>query len=227
MRLLDRTLGVALGVRARNLAVANGVVIALLGVLGILYIVLESPFGLFDLDGERNVPSVYAATLWFSVAVVALLLGRVDTEPGLRRMWIGLSALYVFLSADEFGQIHERLERITGIDWQILYLPIGVLASVLWLFVARRLSQIGTGFALLVGGSICIVISQVVENIEYGSGDQRVAHFNALVVLEELLELIGVLVVGLALLTALQALCRRARVGSPPPRAASQADLSA
>jgi hypothetical protein len=140
-----------------------------------------------------------------------LLMGRIDPAPGLPQLWVGLSAFFVFVSADEFGEIHERLERITGIDWQILYSPIGLLAAVLWVFVARRLRQIGAGFALLVVGTVCGVASQVAEAVEYGPGDERIGAFDELVVFEELLEMVEALLIGLALLTALQAFYRRAR----------------
>jgi hypothetical protein len=193
------------------IAVANGVVIALLGVLGVLSIAYGSPFAIFDLDGERNVPAIYSAALLFSVAVLALLVGRLDPAPGLPYLWVALSALFVFVSADEFGEIHERLERILGIDWQILYSPIAVVALVLWVFVARRLRQIGAGFWLLVVGTACGIVSQVAEAVEYGPGDERIAAFNEIMVFEELLEMVQALLIGLALLTALQALNRRAR----------------
>ena len=209
--LLDRTLAVAVGLPIRRVAAANGAVIGLLGTLGVLSIALGSPFGSFDLDGERNVPATYSAALWFAVAVLALVMGRIDPAPGLPQLWVGLSAFFVLVSADEFGEIHERLERIVGVDWQILYSPVAVLALVLWLFVARRLRQIGVGLGLLVAGTVCGIASQVAEAVEYGPGDERIALFDELMVFEELVEMIGALLIGLALLTALQALSRRAR----------------
>jgi hypothetical protein len=195
----------------RHVAAVNGFVIALLGVLGVLSIAVGSPFGSFDLDGERNVPATYSAALWLSVAVLALLLGRIDPAPGLPLVWVGLSAFFVFISADEFGEIHERLERIVGIDWQILYSPVALLALVLWIFAARRLRQIGVGLGLLLAGTVCGIASQVAEAVEYGPGDERIAAFDELVVFEELVEMVAALLIGLALLTALQALYRRAR----------------
>jgi hypothetical protein len=169
----------------RHVAAVNGFVIALLGVLGVLSIAVGSPFGSFDLDGERNVPATYSAALWFSVAVLALLMGRIDPAPGLLQVWVGLSAFFVFVSADEFGEIHERLERIVGVDWQILYSPVALIALVLWLFVARRLRQIGVGFGLFLAGTACGIASQVAEAIEYGPGDERIAAFDEVMVFEE------------------------------------------
>ena len=209
--LLERMLSVVVRLPVRRVAAANGVVIALLGALGVLSIVFGSPFGSFDLDGERNIPATYSAALWFSVAVLALLMGRIDPAPGLPQLWVGLSGFFVFVSADEFGEIHERLERIVGVDWQILYSPVAVLALVLWLFVARRLRQIGVGLGLLLAGTVCGIASQVAEAVEYGPGDERIAAFDELMVFEELVEMVGALLIGLAVLTALQALNRRAR----------------
>ena len=201
----------ALRLPVRQAAAVNGFVIALLGVLGVLSIAVGSPFESFDLDGERNVPATYSAALWFSVAVLALLMERIDPESGLPLLWGGLSAFFVFVSADEFGEIHERLERIAGVDWQILYSPVALIALVLWLFVVRRLRQIGVGVGLLMAGTVCGIASQVAEAVEYGPGDERIAAFDELVVFEELVEMVGAVLVGLALLTALQALSHRAR----------------
>ena len=209
--LLERMLSVVVRLPVRRVAAANGVVIALLGAVGVLSIVFGSPFGSFDLDGERNIPATYSAALWFSVAVLALLMGRIDPAPGPPQLWLGLSGFFVFVSADEFGEIHERLERIVGVDWQILYSPVAVLALVLWLFVARRLRQIGVGLGLLLAGTVCGIASQVAEAVEYGPGDERIAAFDELMVFEELVEMVGALLIGLAVLTALQALNRRAR----------------
>ena len=186
-------------------------VIAVLGVLGVLSIAVGSPFGSFDLDGERNVPATYSAALWFAVAVVALLLGRIDPAPGLPQVWAGLAIFFVLVSADEFGEIHERLERIVGIDWQILYSPVALIALVLWLFVARRLREIGVGLGLLLLGTVGGIASQVAEAVEYGPSDERIGAFDELVVFEEVVEMVGALLIGLALLTALQALNPRAR----------------
>lgn len=202
---------VAVRLPVRSVAVANGAVIALLGVLGVLSVAVGSPFGIFDLNDERNLPAIYSTALWLSLAVLALVLGRLDPAPGLPPLWLGLAVLFAFVSADELGEIHERLERIIGIDWQILYLPIALLAFVLWLFVARRLRRIGAGFGLLLFGTLCGTASQVAEAVEYGPDDERIAAFDELVVFEELLEMVGALLIGLALLTALQALYRGAR----------------
>lgn len=207
---LDKALAIAQRLDLRRVAAVNGAAIVLLGILGVLHIVFEPRLGVFDLDGERNVPSAYSAGLWASIALIAVLLGRVEQAPT-ARIWQTLSVPLLLVSADEFAEIHERLERITGVDWQILYSPLGIVAIVLWVLVGRRLRRLGAGLGLFVAGTVCGVTSQVLEAVEYGEHDQRVAAFNELVVGEELLELSGALLVGLAFLVALRAVRRQTR----------------
>jgi hypothetical protein len=209
--LLDRLLELAVRLDLRRVLLANAAVVALLGLLGILYLVAGSPFGAFDLDGERNAPSTYSAFLWTCLSLLALLLGRAEQRPGAARVWRALSVPLLLVAADEFGEIHERLERITGIDWQILYAPLGLVAVVLWVVVGRRLRELQAGFGLFAAGTVCGFVSQVVEAVEYGSGDREVSAFDELVVIEELLEMVAAVLIGLALLAALRAVFRRPR----------------
>jgi hypothetical protein len=211
--LLERLQELAVRLDSRRVLLANGAVIALLGLLGILYLASGSPFAVFDLDGERNAPATYSAFLWTCLSLLALLVGRAEHEqrPGAARVWQALSLPLLLVAADEFGEIHERLERITGIDWQILYSPLGLVAVVLWVVVGRRLRELQAGFGLFVAGTVCGSVSQVVEAVEYGPHDREVSAFDELVVLEELLEMVAAALVGLALLAALRAVSRRPR----------------
>jgi hypothetical protein len=209
--LLDRLQELAVQLDPRRVLLANAVVIALLGLLGILYLVSGSPFAFFDLDGERNAPATYSAFLWTCLSLFALLVGRAELRPGAARVWQALSAPLLLVAADEFGEIHERLERITGIDWQILYSPLGLVAVVLWVVVGRRLRELQAGFGLFVAGTVCGFVSQVVEAVEYGPHDREVSAFDELVVLEELLEMVAAVLIGLAVLAALRAVSHRPR----------------
>jgi len=209
--LLDRQQAIALRLDPLRVLLGNGLVIALLGVFGVLYLVYGSPLGVFDLDGERNAPATYSAALWTCVSLVALLLWRVEQPAAAARVWQALSIPLLLVAADEFGEIHERLERITGIDWQILYSPLGLVAVVLWILVGRRLRELPAGFALFVAGTVCGFASQVFEAVEYGPHDREVAAFSELMVAEELLEMAAAVLIGLALLAALRAVSRQAR----------------
>jgi hypothetical protein len=208
---LDRLRELAVRLDSRRVLLANAVVIALLGLLGILFLVSGSPFAAFDLDGERNAPATYSAFLWTCLSLLALLLGSAERSPRATRVWQALSLPLLLVAADEFGEIHERLERITGIDWQILYSPLGLVAVALWVVVGRRLRELQAGFGLFVAGTVCGFVSQVVEAVEYGPHDREVSVFDELVVTEELLEMVAAVLIGLALLAALRAVSRRPR----------------
>jgi hypothetical protein len=206
----ERAQAFALRLDLRRFAAVNGAIILLLGAFGVLHIVFEPRLGIFDLNGERNVPATCSAALWVCVAVIAMLLGRAERGRA-ARTWSALSVPVLFVGADEFGEIHERLERITGIDWQIIYAPVGLVAVILWLLVGRRLSELGSGFRLFVTGTACGIASQAFEAFEYDAHDRRVGAFNELMVSEELLEMCAAVLVGLALLAALHMVSRDAR----------------
>lgn len=207
---LERAQARGLRLDLRRVATVNGIIILLLVALGVLHLVFEPRFGVFDLDGERNAPAAYAAALWVCIALLAARLGRVE-EARPAQIWSALSVPLLFVGADEFGEIHERLERITGVDWQILYSPLALVAVMLWVLVGRRLRMLGAGFALFAVGTACGIASQAFEALEYAANDRRVAAFDELMVSEEMLEMTAAVLVGLALLAALRVVCRDAR----------------
>jgi hypothetical protein len=72
---------------------------------------------LVDLDGERNLPTWYASTLWFSAA--AILFGVADryaTRSSIRSwtLWL-LPALYLAFSMDETIQVHEAVGTFSDV----------------------------------------------------------------------------------------------------------------
>lgn len=63
---------------------------------------------LFDLDGERNVPSVFSTALILLCG--GLMVGIAQAEQSSNRLaWRGLAAIFTFLAADELVSLHERL----------------------------------------------------------------------------------------------------------------------
>jgi hypothetical protein len=66
---------------------------------------------LFDLDAEANVPTFFSV---LQLAVAAFLLGIIGRQARQRadrfaRHWLGLGAIFLFLSVDELAQMHELL----------------------------------------------------------------------------------------------------------------------
>jgi hypothetical protein len=108
------------------------------------------------------------------------------------------------VAADEFGEIHERLENKTGIDWQLLYLPVGILAAILFVAISRRLWRLGVGLMLFAFAAGAGVVSQLLEQVQYGENDEPVRGYRVMVVSEEVLEMTAALLIGLAFLAALR-----------------------
>lgn len=207
-RVLDAAQGLVLRVHPRRWGIAVGAAIALLGVVGILRFAYKEELRLFNLDGERNVPAVFSAFLWLGVALLALLVGRAS-KGRLELAWKLLAVLTLVLAADELVEVHEHLQFYAGIDWQILYAPLGLTALVLWVVLGRWLRQVGAGFVPFLGAAACVAIAEIFEAFEINSrGDPRPG-FRVMVVSEELLEMTAALLVGLSALAALRAVTSR------------------
>ncbi len=198
--MLDAAHRLALRIDTRRLALIVGALIAVLGVMGILRYGNKEQLGAFNLDGERNVPAVFSAALWTVVSGLAVLVGRADRW----RAWYAFAVVTLVVAADEFGEIHERLENKTGIDWQLLYLPVGILAAILFVAIGRRLWRLGAGFTPFAVAAGAGVVSQLLEQVQYGENDEPVRGYRVMVVSEEVLEMTAALLIGLALLAALR-----------------------
>ena len=65
----------------------------------------------FDLDTERNIPSLYSAAAILFCGLLSLLLAyfakRKDTFHAIH--WLGLACIFLFLSLDEACELHEAL----------------------------------------------------------------------------------------------------------------------
>ena len=198
--MLDAAHRLALRINVRRLALVVGALIAGLAVMGILRYGNKEQLGAFNLDGERNVPAAFSAALWTAVSALSVLLGRADRW----RAWHAFALVTLLVAADEFGEIHERLENKTGIDWQILYLPVGILAAILFVAIGRRLRRLGVGFTLFAFAAAAGVVSQVLEQVQYDANDEPVRGYRVMVVSEEVLEMTAALLIGLAFLAALR-----------------------
>ena len=199
--ILDAAEGVALRVEPRWLAVWVLACIAVLTALGIARFGYKDALSAFNLDGERNVPSLFSGVLWTCVGVLAVLVGRALGETA----WYLLSGLFWLLAADEVLEFHERLENITGVDWQILYAPLALAAAPLWVLVGIRLKRLGTGFVPFVVATLLILVAQPLEALQVNSAGDPQPGFRIYVVSEEVLEMLSALLLGLALLAVLQA----------------------
>jgi hypothetical protein len=103
------------------------------------------------------------------------------------------------MGVDEISSIHERIARATGLRWEIPYVPVFIGAAVIGLLALLRLYRerpaLGIGFAL---AGATWAGSQVFEVIQWHHG-VKVAHYDVLMVIEEIGEMTGSAIFALAL----------------------------
>jgi hypothetical protein len=129
-----------------------------------------------SLATENTLATWYSAMLMLAVSAMAILCCCLDAryrEPGYRRFlttgWMAASLLFAFLSFDEIGSFHERVDvvdsvrRLGGFSaaWDIVLVAIGLAVLVLgvaWCFLQFRGARWPLAFlvlgVLLIGGVV-------------------------------------------------------------------------
>jgi hypothetical protein len=153
------------------------------------------------LDSEDTFPAAYSGVLLTAAAVLAVLVASELARGRFRNFWIGMGAVFAFMALDEVWTIHERFEGWTGIDWQLAYVPIAVGAGSLIVVGFRDLAAIRGAARLFVAGGAAWLAAQVLEDLQW-AGD--VLEHEGMIVPEEVLELLGSSLFGLASLVALR-----------------------
>ena len=177
--------------------------------------------GMFDLAEEGNIPAWYSATKLFVLALCIYFYGRFILLRDKGAGWLILAgaALFVYLSLDEGGQLHERLGdrltrlltggvgssetpfEITGL-WMVFFGPplfLALVGSIV--FLRRRLSIPYDVFAKALAGAVVFVIAAAPGDIlvNYLSGDALVIQTGV----EEFGEMVGVSLILWAAMTLL------------------------
>lgn len=174
---------------------------------------------LFSVNLEESIPTWYSSiNLFLAASLLAwiALSKRLHQEPhGL--YWVGLSAIFFYLSMDEGAAIHETasgpLQRafdtsgFLEFGWLILGVPLvlvfGIMYFRFWLRLpAKTRTLFVVAAALYVGGAV--VIEAISANQYSAAGGSTFAYL-AIATVEELFEMLGVVVFIYALLDYLQA----------------------
>jgi hypothetical protein len=186
---------------------------------------------LFDFEGElKNGPNlmvIASGGVLFVAAILAFKLARSEADSiGSPAPWYLIAVLFVFMGVDELVTIHEHLEDWTGVDWQLLYLPIVLAGAVGWTVLFLRLRdsdvRLATGWALGAGLWIFAQFLEVLlRKLHVGSGVPKLEEL--MPATEELSELAGsslFLLVTLGQLESRRLLRSRARLPSSvaPPQ---------
>lgn len=211
--------------------------------LGLAYVVVQriNPYGiepghseasrllfqLFDLNGENNIPTWYTSIVWAIAAGLALVASRREAghDAVMRWSWTLLAGVFLLLSLDEVGSLHERLLGLAGdtaqhalgladsfyYDWAamgaILVIVFGALFVPFLLRVPRAVAA-----RLIIAGGVFLSGSLAVETIgsSYEAGwiastELFRISWHRLIFVEELLEVVGAVLAVHALLWALAA----------------------
>lgn len=187
------------GLAPRRAAVTLVIVTLIVAALGAvsLKVLPEGSFGraFLNLDGENNLPAVYSGLLLLGAGLIGCSLRRASTSYLL--FGVGL----VLMGIDEVSQFHERIEGATGIDWEVLYIPIFLAAATILFFVYRSTLRIAPRAVLVLSaGLVFWAVAQVLEALEW-DGDVKRPGYVLMMLTEETLEMLGSVAILIALLT--------------------------
>lgn len=184
-------------------AVIPGVCIGVFVVLGILQRTAFPEWGVANLDSEMSIATRFSSAL-LGIAAFWWLLVAITVRPRSLAIWIWWPLL-AWLALDEGSAVHERLERLSGIDWQLLYIPVMAVAAVAWWGVVRRYRRQARIAALLLTGAVVWVVALALELVQnWGGSPVQAAIYVPTMIAEEALEMIGSTVLLLAAILALQ-----------------------
>jgi hypothetical protein len=190
-------------------AVVSGVAIGVFVVLGIQQRVAFPDWSAANLDSEVSTATWFSATLLW-VAAFWWLLVAVTDRPRSLAVW-GWWPILAWLALDEGSAMHERLERWSGIDWQLLYVPLmGIAAVALWGVFRRYRSQTRIAALLGIGATAWIVVLTLELIQNWGGSPIEAAIYVPTMITEETLEMIGSTVLLVAAILILRRTIRPA-----------------
>ncbi|MCZ2813415.1 hypothetical protein O2W15_18445 [Modestobacter sp. VKM Ac-2979] len=148
-----------------------------------------------DLGAEGRGAAKYSAALLL-MASLAGVSARYTRQAGRSAMLLGL--LFAFMALDEYYMIHEELERLTRVDWQVLYLPVVAALAACFIHMLWLCQRDRSFVAMWVSGAAAWLMSQILEQLQW-DGDIQRSGYAAMMVCEEILEMSGSVLLGLAL----------------------------
>ncbi len=211
--------------RPKRVAMVLGSVVACLiladiaVVISIYFLDHDYVFGLvplFHLDFEQNIPTFFSAVVILFCAALLFVIAAARKRQGERdyRYWVGLAAIFLFLSIDEAVSIHERLTNpmrawfgASGVFHFGWVIPYGIFVVALVLIYLRFLFQLPARIRhlILIAGAVYLtgaVGFEMVGGYYFARhGDQVDLIYSLLTTCEESLEMIGMLIFAYALMT--------------------------
>lgn len=181
---------------------------------------------LFDLNAERNLPTLYATV---SMVVCAALLGLISLAKRKTRQpyvfhWLGLGFIFLFLAVDEFVELHEKLHApmvklldlhgLLFVGWVVPYAAACLILFAIYLKFIWNLPR-RTSIHFLLAGFVYMVGVMGIEAVSgmylelYGSDVIYALTYT----LEEILEMTGILIFIYALTSYIDIELQGLRIG--------------
>jgi hypothetical protein len=203
--------------------------LAALGLVAAYFLTVKAPsfWGpevarMFDLTEEANVPTWFGSSLWLVAALLAFAVFRVHRDRGYPNAayWMGMVPLFVFLSIDEAGKVHEtigdvlgrRLEGYSILDYTFAWIFFGLAlllsVGVVYLRFLLRLEK-RTRVLFFISAGLYVTGAVVIESIGAAVWNGAIEAFPLgqtwprMIVYEELLEMVGVILLIHTLLRVL------------------------
>jgi len=186
-----------------SVAVVSGIGIGALVMAGILQRTAFPDWDLANLDSEVSIATLFSAALLWATALWWLLVAM-TVRPRSTATWVWWAVL-AWLALDEGNAIHEKLERWSETDWQLLYVPVMGLGALAWWGVFRRYRDQRPIAALLAAGAgvwIAVLVLELVQN--WGGAPVQAEIYVPTMITEEALEMIGSAVLLIAGMLALR-----------------------
>ena len=195
-------------------------ILNIMGIVSSLYFGHSSVYGLvpmFNFDKEKNIPTLYSSlALMFSGGLLWIIAMTHRKNGSEYLSWLGLAAVFFFLSIDESMSIHERFgcsARVTldilDTSWSIFnawVIKYGIALVVFVIVYARFLRRLPKNIMILFIISGAIFVSGAI-GLELLGGRQHELHgtgnllYAVYYTLEEFLEMLGIAIFIYTLLT--------------------------
>jgi hypothetical protein len=154
-------------------------------------------FQLFDLDQENNLPTWFAAFLLSSSSALLWMCAHTKSAEGDRwsRHWYVLAVGFLLMSLDEVAGIHETVNSMIEVTWAV---PGGIAALLVCLAFIPFLLDLPrrTALRFVLASAVYllgVVAVEIVGNSMVLNGFEDTLKYEMYVIVEEGLEMIGVI----------------------------------
>lgn len=172
-------------------------------------------FSIFNLDAERNVPTLYASVSILFCSVLLSVIGTARRRMGDKHSlyWFGLAFIFLFLAVDESSALHEYLIypvqstlNTSGLLFYAWIIPYSILLLIFLLVYIRFMFNLPrkTMVLFIISGGIFVAGAigfEAIGGLQADTVGTRTVSYGFITMFEELLEMVGIVLFIYSLLT--------------------------